>query len=113
MRTIEACNCGQKHHTGANYYVSVMRDDGDMRALYGPFATHAEALENVQIANNKACDCDPRASFYAFGTVAMPSTYTTPGIINHLLPAILPICRHCGFIGNGHVHSKPSLEQNA
>ena len=87
---METCTCGAQHHASANYYVSVVRDHkfDDARLLYGPFAAHAAALANVRIANNKACDVDPRAHWYSFGTVAMAADYTKPGILNHLLPVI-------------------------
>lgn len=49
------------------FYVSVV--DGDRKALVaGPFATHEEALAQVDAERTKWNDLDPRAWFYAWGT---------------------------------------------
>lgn len=57
------------------YYVSVQRDDGQWRPLAGPFTNdHAKALATVEPARNRAQDLDPRAVWYAFGTVRIDAT---------------------------------------
>lgn len=68
------------------YYVSVVRDAAkgavDCRLLAGPFATHAEALAKVERCREVACDIDPRAHWYGFGTVRMAPDYDKPGALN-------------------------------
>lgn len=68
------------------YYVSVIRPEkpSDPRLLAGPYALHAAALADVAKATDIATDLDPKASFYAFGTIRMRSGYDTPGILNKL-----------------------------
>jgi hypothetical protein len=71
-----------------NYYVSVRRDDGDMRALVGPYRdNHAGALAMVKRASYEAEKVDPKAVWYAFGTIRTDYTYDRPGILN----------QQCGF----------------
>lgn len=54
-----------------NYYVSVI--DGKRSAfLLGPFPTHQQALDMVEPVRAKGNELDPRAAFYAFGTVRLP-----------------------------------------
>lgn len=84
--TTETCTCGQTHHEGENYYVSVV--DGPRQSLLaGPYKTHAEALSAVEPVRNIAYDVDPKSWFYAFGTIAMKEGYTKPGILNDKLAA--------------------------
>lgn len=52
---------------GGRYYVTV-RDHDRTGWLLGPYDTHAEALANVDRGNELACNADPRAHWYAFGT---------------------------------------------
>ena len=75
------CECGERHHPGANYYVSVI-DGKRWRCLAGPFRTHSDALAMVVATSDKASELDVRAAFYAFGTVAMAQDYTEPGFLN-------------------------------
>ena len=65
----ETCECGQKHHPGANYYVSV-QDGKKTGLLSGPYKTHAEAVAKVNEVKEKALEVDSGAAFYSFGTVA-------------------------------------------
>lgn len=89
----EPCTCGETHHDGANYYVSVVRDTAkgphsDYRLLAGPFTDHAEALAWVDRARELALaryNPDGRAHWYAYGTVAMAAGYTKPGMLNDQL----------------------------
>ena len=76
------CHCGERHYQNARYYVTVRRDDGDSRALAGPFAEHDEALAWVNRTTRVANDRDPRAAWYAFGTAAIKYGYDKPGILN-------------------------------
>jgi hypothetical protein len=66
--------------------VSVVRDGNvsDARLLSGPYALHASALAAVPEATRVASDFDPKAWFYAFGTVRMAASYSEPGILNRL-----------------------------
>ena len=68
------------------YYVSVIRPEkpSDPRLLAGPSATHAEALANVDEATRLAQSLDPRAAFYAFGTVRTKPECNKLGILNEL-----------------------------
>ena len=71
------------------YYVSVI--DGSQKALIaGPFASHEQALLTVQSANDKACELDPKAWFYAYGTCSitrqLDDTRPLPiGVLNKFL----------------------------
>ena len=80
----ETCQAtDHQHHDGANYYVTVIQDGGgDWRCIVGPFATHGEALAMVDKARTVACDYDPKAHWYSFGTTAMAADYTKPAILN-------------------------------
>ena len=51
------------------YYVTVRREDGQFRPLFGPFKNdHARALHLVSKARSLACDRDPRGPWYSYGT---------------------------------------------
>lgn len=70
-----------------NYYVSAI--DGPRTALLlGPFPTHQQALDEVDTGRDMACDLDPRAHFYAFGTCRMPDDYTKPGVLTRRLQEV-------------------------
>jgi hypothetical protein len=74
-------NCATDGHPeGANFYVTVMRDDGKAVALSGPYKTHEEALAMVDTARRWAWDVDPRGPWYSYGTAALDADYTAPGI---------------------------------
>ena len=65
------------------YYVSVIRDGSpsDARLVSGPYPTHKEALDLVDRARRLCERLDPKACFYAFGTVRMKDTFDTIGIL--------------------------------
>lgn len=66
------------------YYVSVVRGESDVRLLRGPFVNdHAAALEAVFAARFRAYDLDPRAQWYAFGTVRVEED-AGPGILDRI-----------------------------
>ncbi len=51
------------------YYVTVRRDDGQARPLFGPFKNdHARALYLVPKARKLACERDPSGCWYSYGT---------------------------------------------
>jgi len=65
-----------------NYYVTVI-DGRKTGILAGPFPNdHATALGLVDRARTVACELNPRAHFYSFGTARFPSDFTTPGVLN-------------------------------
>ena len=68
-----------------DFYVTMLR--GKRTAfLAGPFVTHAEALEAVDRAREKACDVDPWAWFDLFGTSSLPRSASNPtGVLNAYL----------------------------
>jgi hypothetical protein len=76
------CHCGEGHYQSGRYYVTVRRDDGDSRALAGPFAEHDEALAWVSRATDAAHKRDTRAAWYSFGTAVLKYGYDKPGILN-------------------------------
>lgn len=60
------------------YYVSV-RDGGRTGLLLGPFTNdHKAALDLVEKVRTKAEELDPRAVFYAFGTVRLEGNDKVP-----------------------------------
>lgn len=66
------------------YYVSV-RQPGKYGLLLGPYATHGEALANVERATRFVVDRDPRAHWYEFGTASTPIGNAQPGKLNELI----------------------------
>lgn len=68
-----------------DYYVSCV-DGGRFAFLAGPFRDdHKAALDMVPKAREVACDLDPRAHFYGFGTCRRepdPTRPLTVGILN-------------------------------
>jgi len=65
--TYQCPACESSHETGTLFYVSVL--DGKRAGfLLGPYATHREALNQVDRGRTLAHGADPRAPFYAFGT---------------------------------------------
>ena len=64
------------------YYISVMKNSGDCRALSGPYEKHADALALVDKARRISEQMDDRAIWYAFGTLRIKDTSCTdPGIL--------------------------------
>jgi hypothetical protein len=50
-----------------HYYVTV-QDGARTGYLLGPYASHADALREVDRGNSLAYNADPRAHWYSFGT---------------------------------------------
>lgn len=70
------------------YYVSVVRGENDLRLLRGPFVNdHAAALVAVMPSRFRAYDLDPRAQWYAFGTVRLEED-GGPGILDRIDAAV-------------------------
>lgn len=65
-----------------NFYVDVVREDGEYRLLAGPFVNdHASALEALPAVKALALELDPRAAWYSFGT-CRTDEYSGAGILN-------------------------------
>jgi len=56
----------------ADFYVTV-RDAGRTGWLLGPYATHQEALDNVERGRDLANEWNAKAWFMAFGTASVPA----------------------------------------
>jgi hypothetical protein len=59
------------------FYVTVV-DGPRVGFLLGPYPEHETALANVRRGNRLANDADPRAAFYAFGTVRVTDPTVNP-----------------------------------
>lgn len=72
-----------------NYYVSAIDDPQSPNFTYwlllGPFGTQQEALDRVDEVKALATRGNPRADFYAYGTVRMADDYNKPGSANRYL----------------------------
>ena len=68
-----------------NYYVTAIRDNGDVAFLAGPFTNdHQAALDALPATKSKAMDLDPRAPWYSYGTSRVPLDVNPPtGKISH------------------------------
>jgi hypothetical protein len=72
---VEFCPCGQpkNHDEGSDFFVTCVREAGkpSQRTLpiLGPYATHGEALVNVDRGRKLAEARDSWCAFDAFGTV--------------------------------------------
>lgn len=72
------------------YYVSAV--DGKRSAyISGPYATHPEALAQVDVARRIASKHDPRSHFAAFGTMRCKPETTAPGVLQRVLGYSLPL----------------------
>ena len=70
------------------YYVSVRKENGDMRLLSGPYVNdHAAALADVDTYKAKAMDADPRAAWYFFGTMRSDDLIAGKCIFNNIAGA--------------------------
>lgn len=70
------------------FYVTMIRDPGPRQKvawLAGPFATHEEALAQVEPARAKANEVDAFSAFDAFGTASVESDNHKPGKLNTAL----------------------------
>ncbi len=65
MATVEA------QASEREYFVSVI-NNGRKGFLLGPYATHEEALGQVERGKELAMKADPWAHFYAYGTCSAP-----------------------------------------
>ena len=75
----------QPDNATGNYYVSVRRDDGQIRLLRGPLRNdHAAALAAVSDASSQAERLGPKAVWYSYGTVRIAEPYAEPGILDRL-----------------------------
>ncbi len=62
---------GLDTRTDRDFYVTVI--NGDRKGfLLGPFDTHQESLDNVELGRKLANKADAFAHFYAFGTASAP-----------------------------------------
>jgi len=77
----ETCECGKKHPTDANFYVTAI-DGRKVVPLSGPYATHAEAVAMFDDVRERALAVDPGAAFASFGTTAMKKNYTKRGALD-------------------------------
>lgn len=74
---IELCLCGKPsgHDAGSDFFVSIVRDPGTKGQrtglVLGPYATHEEALANVDRGRVMASAADPFTAFDAFGTIGI------------------------------------------
>lgn len=64
-----------------NYYVSVV-DGQRVGLLLGPFKRHRQALRFVRAARAAACNADPKAWFYSYGTVRVVTDKPRTGVLN-------------------------------
>jgi hypothetical protein len=98
MTPVDPCDCGEPHHPGAHYYVSVrstpsLGAKSPMRLAAGPFGTHAEARAWVAPVKGLVfARYNPhgKAAWYGYGTVAVKSESATPGILNAELGILVP-----------------------
>lgn len=82
---MDNCPCREAHkgETGG-YYVSAV-DGPSSWLLLGPFDSHPDALSRVNEVRLFAEKHEPRAVFYAFGTVRAKDGYRAPGSANKYL----------------------------
>lgn len=59
------------------YYVSAT-EGRRYSLLLGPYPTHAEALEQVDVARLECIARDPRAVWWAYGTCRLPPDHPEP-----------------------------------
>lgn len=77
------CECGEGHPDGTSFFVSCIEDEGQRRKSYllGPYATHEEALANVDRGRKLAVDNDPKAYWYSFGTCSIAEQTDKKGVL--------------------------------
>lgn len=63
------------------YYVSVIRGNNDHTLVSGPYPLHQDALDRVNKSRIVSERHDPRAAWYAFGTVRMREAFDGPGVL--------------------------------
>lgn len=84
---MSACPCGAEHPGDVVFFVSVCRNGIDYVPLLGPYPTHPEALSLVDKGRELGERIDPRACWYAFGTMSLPNDTTRKGLLNDVLAA--------------------------
>jgi hypothetical protein len=84
MSNTETCGCGKPkdHDAGSDFFVSIVRGRS-WRPLLGPYATHDEALANVERGRTMAEKVDPQAVFDLFGTCRTNAGSGLVGILDH------------------------------
>lgn len=65
------------------FYVSI-KDAGKFNVVAGPFKTHQEALDKVDIAIKVGQETDPKSWFYSWGTVKIQNGHRD-GCLNNKL----------------------------
>lgn len=80
-RCLDLCNCGAEHIAGRVYFVSV-RATTEYQLVLGPFATHGEALENVDRGRALAEKHDPWSQAFFFGTCSLPGDTKQIGVLD-------------------------------
>jgi hypothetical protein len=90
-----ACGCASEHRvvetiTGEHFtggtsvfYVTVRRNSRSA-LLLGPFDTHDEALERVELGRRLAFEVDSFTAFDSFGTAKVTGSDHKPGLLNEL-----------------------------
>ena len=65
-----------------SFFVSCIEDSGERRKalLLGPYATHAEALANVDRGAKLACAAHAKANWYSFGTCSIANPTERKGM---------------------------------
>lgn len=66
----------------ASFFVTCIEDEGKRREgfLLGPYATHAEALANVDRGAKLACAAHAKAHWYSFGTCSITNPTERKGM---------------------------------
>jgi len=84
---MKPCECGKTHNGKEVFYVTVKKG-ANYRFLAGPYATHAEALGQVQKATGIVYQMDANAPWYAYGTAGMEKAGDNPtGLFNEQMEA--------------------------
>lgn len=72
------------HTEPRDYFVTIRR--GQRHGfLLGPYATHTEALEQVDRGRRLAVEIDPKTWWDAFGTGSLPAGSGVVGKLNNML----------------------------
>lgn len=70
------------------FYVTIIRDDGKVGWLLGPYDSEPEARQHVKRAVAKAEEIDPRVHWYPHGVTALERPGDEPlpkGVLNDLI----------------------------
>ena len=76
------CGCLWPHPDGTSFFVSVQEDrsEGRISLLLGPYATHSEALTNVDRGRKLAEKNDAGSHWYSFGTRSIEGPTDRKGV---------------------------------